>query len=446
MFAYVPGALYQGPSSTPAIDGLAALGSPSFSHRYFVNATPNVYDVDFGRTPDSSGAAQTGSPNWRSILIGGLGKGGRSYYAIDVTDPASMAAGNETALAGKVLWEFSDADLGFSYGEPIVTKTRKYGWVVIFVSGYNNTDGQGYFFIVNPRTGALLEKVATGLGSPTDSAGLAHVNAFVYDASDGTADAAYAGDLLGNVWRLDLTTAAGTAYPAPTRIAVLADGSGTAQPVTSRPSIEVHPTTKKRFVMVGTGRLLGTSDIASTQRQTFYVIVDGNNARFNRDADLPSGITFPVGRARLAQNTTPVTAGITFDPLTQMGWYEELGAGDNGIGWRVTSDSATFAGSVAWAATLPDGSVCNPSGSSRVYTRDFAGASTTVLGATAAGLSPVAFVTFSGTVTDLRYLSVGGKARLLSGTDLGSVTKVDISAIPGLSLRRLNWRELPIVE
>jgi type IV pilus assembly protein PilY1 len=208
----------------------------------------------------------------------------------------------------------------------------------------------------------------------------------------------------------------------------------------------VHPTTKKRFVMVGTGRLLGTSDIASTQRQTFYVIVDGNNARFNRDADLPSGITFPVGRARLAQNTTPVTAGITFDPLTQMGWYEELGAGDNGIGWRVTSDSATFAGSVAWAATLPDGSVCNPSGSSRVYTRDFAGASTTVLGATAAGLSPVAFVTFSGTVTDLRYLSVGGKARLLSGTDLGSVTKVDISAIPGLSLRRLNWRELPIVE
>ena len=33
-------------------------------------------------------------------------------------------ARNETALAAKVLWEFTDPDLGYSYGEPIVIKTR----------------------------------------------------------------------------------------------------------------------------------------------------------------------------------------------------------------------------------------------------------------------------------------------------------------------------------
>ena len=34
---------------------------------------------------------------------------------------------------------------------------------VIFPSGYNNADGHGYLFFVNPRTGALLEPpVATG--------------------------------------------------------------------------------------------------------------------------------------------------------------------------------------------------------------------------------------------------------------------------------------------
>ena len=69
-----------------------------------------------------------------------------------------------------------------------------------------------------------------------------------------------------------------------------------------------------------------------------------------------------------------------------MGWYEQLGSGASGIGWRVTSDSATLLGSVAFAATLPDGSVCNPSGSSRVYARDFAAAGTTVQSSTPASI------------------------------------------------------------
>ncbi len=449
MFAYVPGAVFQGPNAVPSIDGLASLGNPAFTHHYLVNATPNVYDIDFGRTPNASGQAQALTADWRSVLIGGLGKGGRSFYAIDVTDPATMAAGTESTVAGKVLWEFTDSDLGFTYGEPVVTKTRKYGWVVIFTSGYNNVDGRGYFFIVNPRTGALLEKVSTGLGTPTASAGLAYANAFVVDASDGTADSVYGGDLLGNLWRLDLTVAAGTAYAAPTRIAIVGDANGSPQPVTSRPAVEVHPSSKKRFVMVGTGRLLGASDIASTQAQTFYAITDGNNARFNRGApsgDLPNGITFPITRAQLAANTTPVSGGVTFNPTSQMGWYEELGTGADGIGWRITTPATTMSGSVAFAATLPNGSVCNPSGSSNIYARDYASASTTVRSMTASGLAPISYITFAGTVTDLRYLSVDGRATLISGTDQGAVNKVEINPVPNLGLRRLNWRELPVVE
>lgn len=450
MFAYVPGAVYQGPNETPSVDGLASLGNPAFAHHYLVNATPNVYDIDFGRTPNTAGRAQAQAPDWRSVLIGGLGKGGRAYYAIDVTNPAAMASASESSVATKVLWEFTDSDLGFTYGEPVVAKTRKYGWVVIFTSGYNNAGGSGHFFIVNPRTGALLEKVSTGRGSPTASAGLAHANAFVVDASDGAADSVYAGDLLGNVWRLDLTAAAGTAYPSPTRLAVLTDAVGSPQPVTSRPAIEIHPSSKKRFVMVGTGRLLSTSDIASTQGQTFYAIGDGNNARFNRETpepgDLPTGITFPIGRAQLAANTTPVSGGVTVDPTRQMGWFEELGNGANGIGWRVTWDSTTLSGSIAFAATLPNGSVCNPSGSSNIYARDYATATTTVRSNTGSGLAPIGYITMAGTVTDLRYLSVGGKGTLIAGTDQGTVSKVEINAVPNLGLRRLNWRELPVVE
>ena len=42
---------------------------------------------------------------------------------------------------------------------------------------------------------------------------MAHVQAFLLDRTDGTADTVYAGDLLGNLWRLDLTAPAA----APTR-------------------------------------------------------------------------------------------------------------------------------------------------------------------------------------------------------------------------------------
>jgi type IV pilus assembly protein PilY1 len=437
LFAYVPSALFRTSAATSSVDGLGSLGNPSFVHHFMVNATPNVYDVDFSRT---AGSTPTTTGDWRSILIGGLGKGGKSYYAIDVTDPVGMAA-SEASVASKVLWEFTDTDLGYTYGDSIVVKTPKWGWVVIITSGYNNADGKGYFFIINPKTGALLEKISTGVGAATaaGSAGLAFANAFVLDGTDGTIDAVYAGDLLGNLWRWDVS---GTGiYPAPLRLAILTDGANP-QPVTSRPLIEVHPSLKKRFVLVGTGRLLDNADINSTQGQSFYAIADGTNARFNAAADLPSPITFPITRSVLSLNSTPLdlTKTLGYDPATQMGWVEDLGAG-----WRVTTDPTSLLGSVAWAATLPSvADVCKPSGNSRVYARDFGTAITTLRTLTD---TPLAYFGLAGNVTDLHYLSVDGKARLVAGTDLGGdPTLIPITPPTTSSLRRLNWRELQTVE
>ncbi|MDP1007353.1 PilC/PilY family type IV pilus protein, partial [Klebsiella pneumoniae] len=86
-----------------------------------------------------------------------------------------------------------------------------------------NADGKGYFFFINPRNGALLEKVAvpcTPTCTAANQSGMAHINAFVLNASDGVADAIYAGDLLGNIWRLDVTGASG-GYPTPVNFAYL---------------------------------------------------------------------------------------------------------------------------------------------------------------------------------------------------------------------------------
>jgi type IV pilus assembly protein PilY1 len=438
MFAYVPRSTFQGPNATPNVDGLASLAKPVLAHHHLVNATPGVYDIDFAATQGNSGA-----PSWRSVLIGGMGKGGKAYYAIDVTDPASMVAGGETAVAAKVLWEFSDSAMGYTFGDPIVTKVRKYGWVVIFSSGFGNSDGRGYFLIVNPRTGALLEKISTGAGTVTSEAGLSAISGFVVDASDGTSDSAYGGDLLGNLWRLDLTGTSGS-YPAPQKIATLTDASGAAQPVTARPVIEIHPTLKKRFVMVGTGRLLDSTDISRTQAQTFYAITDGSNAQFNTAP--PSPMTFPVTRSTLQSNTNALTS-VAFDPTTQMGWYEDIGTttSSDGVGWRMVADATTLAGTVAFAAILPNASVCSPSGDSRVYGRDYASGATSIQAPNSGATTPTLFVSQAGIVTDLRYLSVRGKAELISGTDTGTVGKIKINPIGGPSLRRLNWRELQIV-
>ncbi len=486
MFAYVPRALFQGPTA-PNTDGLASLGRPSsFTHHYMVNATPSVNDVDFQRVPSSSGAKQSPASTvfeWHSVLIGGLGKGGKGYYALDVTDPVSIAtSGTEDTAAGKVLWEFGNStagmsgELGYTYGDPLVMKTQKYGWVVMLLSGYNNSDGKGYFLFVNPKTGALLEKVSTGTGSTTADAGLAHANAFVVDSSDGTVDAIYAGDLLGNLWRLDVTgTGSYSATGKLVQLASLTDASGNPQPVTSRPSVAVHPGTKKRFVMVGTGRLLDTSDIASTQVQSYYAIADGYNANFNATPIPPSTTpAYPIARSQLVDNADPLV-GTTFNPATQVGWREDLGVDTGtpavpavpasgsipgtpavpavpgtGLAYRVTSDSSTFAGSVAFTAVVPTGSVCTPSGNSRVYGRDYSSAATILRagssGSGSTSATPVAYVPISGTVTDLRFLSVRGKAVLLSGTDTGALTPINIAPLDSLLLRRLNWRELQIVE
>jgi type IV pilus assembly protein PilY1 len=432
IFAYVPSALFNGPTGTPAVNGLAAVGNPSYQHRYFVNATPAAFDIDFGRTVGGTGT------NWRSVLIGGLGKGGKSWYAIDITDPATMTT--EAAVASRVLWEFTDPDMGYTYGEPLVVKTRKYGWVVLLTSGYNNADGQGYIFIVNPRNGDLLEKIGTGAGLPGSQAGLAHINAFALDRTDGTVDAAYAGDLLGNVWRLDLRADSG-AYPAPQKLAELRNASNEAQPVTTRPLIEIDPRSGRRFVLLGTGRMLDTVDIGSTVQQSFYAIVDGTSTRFNGAADLPTGVTFPIQRSHLADNTN-LLDGITYNVGTQAGWYIELGTGGpSSLGWRVVNDPSAAYGIVTFSSTLPSGDACNPAGSTRIYAVDF-GSGRSVL--TAPDDSYINYSTaMPSVVTDLRFFAVDGIARLIAGSDTGQLGSLRGRFGGAGGIRRLNWRELP---
>jgi type IV pilus assembly protein PilY1 len=462
LFAYVPSFVY-GDSTTAPTSGLASLGNPNYQHRYYVDGTAQNFDVDFNRT---SGATTT-APDWRTLIIGGLGKGGRGYYAIDGSNPASWTS--ETAVASKVLWEFTDPDMGYSFGEPIVAKTAKYGWTVILTSGYNNTDGKGYLFLVNPRTGALLEKIATPEGSAGSPLNMVHGAAFLPSTREFTAESVYAGDLRGNVWRFNLAAASG-ALPAPTKIAVLTDTAGVAQPVTVRPRIAVDPGSTKRYVVIGTGRLLDDTDVADGQRQTVYAIADGTSTAggFFTSATLPSGVSHPLTRAALNNNSNPLT-GIGSAPASAMGWYYDLEIGSSGVGERVIGDLDIYQGIVAAPINLPNGEACNPSGSGRAVALRLADGRTTLVstdtstGATTA----VASVRFTSIITNLQFFTIGGQTDLLIGTGApdtsGGTGSSNVGGAAGggvpckgggsgvldcglentdANLRRLNWREV----
>ena len=151
-WAYIPNAMY------PTLLNLSSKNA--FTHKFYVDGTPVSGDVDFSNTGGS-----TSTPNWRTILVGSYAKGGRGYYALDVTNPTVP---DETTLAAKVLWEFpnnstTDADnanIGNSFGRAIIVKTRAAGWVVVVPSGYNNNttvgtstgDGKGHLFVLNAAT------------------------------------------------------------------------------------------------------------------------------------------------------------------------------------------------------------------------------------------------------------------------------------------------------
>ena len=431
-FAYVPSALFQGPSGNPQVDGLAALGNPTYVHHNYVDATPAAFDIDMSRT----GLPPYAAPDWHTVLIGGLGKGGRSYYALDITDPASMTS--ETVVAGKVLWEFTDSTMGYSYGTPVVVKTAKYGWVAILTSGYNNSDGFGYLYFVNPKTGALLERVRT----PSASIGLAQASAFVKDFSDETADSVYVGDLNGQVWRFDLTGTP-SSYPQPVLLATATDGSGVAQPITTAPLIEIHPVTRKRYLLFGTGVLLAVTDVPNTQMQSFYAILDGTATAFN-------AVSAPITRANLTPITNAQLANTTPNPLLTtgpQGWYTDLGIdAGSGIGWRVVLNPQAFNGIVTFATSLTTATnPCSPQGSSRVYAVDYATVES-VLQPTIATDPIPSYVQYTIAAINLRFAGANGNPEIIVGFAKGSPQKVPASLTGTLATRILNWREIPTVE
>jgi len=366
-FAYIPNGVF---------NNLVKLVNPFYNqqHQYFVNGSPRVADVNF---------ASDGS--WHTVLVGTEGAGGSTLFALDVSAPDSLVT--EAQLAQAVLWEFSDPDMGLSLSEPAIVSTAA-GWMVVVGNGYNSPNQKPVLYGIDPQTGAQLAKidlcaavpaacntaVANGLSSA------AVVNS--YGQVSAAANVVYAGDLQGNVWRVDITAA----NPANWIVSVMfqtTDPGGVPQPITTVPAVTLNPKFPNllgTMVYVGTGQLLGIPDLSTTQIQTMYGIYDP-----------PTGATPPIGFAGIPNRTNlqpqvlanesvngasvrtvPTPAAVPLPPTAGAvrGWYMDLSLS---AGERVIADpEIESGGGVVFTTYQPNVSTCSGGGNAWLMVLNFA--------------------------------------------------------------------------
>ena len=485
--AYIPYAVYGNYR-------LSKLTSPDYGkttnpHAYFVDGTPTVGDV-------CSGACA--AADWKTILVGGLNRGGQGIYALDVTDPTAFTEANATSI---VLWEFTDEmdnatvataapfsftdtaatryGLGYTYSQPAIVRIcterdsasttvpkycppAKMKWVVMFGNGYNpadpgysSTSGYAMLYVLDALTGKLLTKISTDTGDTSGggSNGLATVAPDDMDG-DTVVDYVYAGDIKGNMWKFDLSgnpntwAVAYTNAGAPRPLYVAKNAAGALQPITVSPEIATHPQ-GGTMVMFGTGKYLeAVIDPASTGQQTFYGIRDAGSAVTVSDRS-----NLQVQSIDSTNNSTVIgvlNAGSTnvVDWGTEVGWYIDLPQ----TGERVSYAPKLYGKTLYFTSLAPNTNACSYGGDSWDYFVNF-------LTGGALNASPFANVPFVDTAANVPgvpirrksqvgisppgvSVAVGGGQGVFFKAGSSGETESFETNLSGTLGRRVAWREL----
>jgi hypothetical protein len=255
VFAYIP---------STVVPNLSKLATTPYVHTYFVDGPLTAGDARF----DS---------NWHTVLVGGLAAGGQGYFALNLTD---AAVASEALTTNKVLWEFhaggaGATNLGYGYSRPSIVQLNNGQWAALLANGYLSATGKASLYLLDIKTGAVIRELivsdaaANGLSSPTA----------IDTNGDFKVDVAYAGDLNGNVWKFDLSSASAASWQVANTGKPLFQTALTGavrQAITTAPEVGRHPK-GGYLVFVGTGRLLdGVSDAADKTPQAVYGLWDNN--------------------------------------------------------------------------------------------------------------------------------------------------------------------------
>lgn len=354
LFGYMPSELLL-PSGTNTYARISELMQPNYTHKYFMDGTPRVQDAYI----DKDG---NGSKEWRTVLLGTMGIGGKTVFALDITTPGSFSPTDD------VLWEFQHANLGYGVTDPQISRLEDGRWVAIFGNGYNGTSGQSSLFVVDLETGALVKELQTGAGSAANANGLASAVITSYPETDAITRYAYGGDLLGNLWRFDLTGKNTNAWSA-TKVFTGQSLSGSVQPITVAPRVALNPNDNDELVIAfGTGSFLRSGDEGDYDIQTLYAIKDDLTASgLTRSDLLEQTITkqeaIVVNKASGNGKNDFTVRDTSDNKLTnEDGWYLDLVYNSTKVGERVIS-RATFPfgvnpDRVRFTTVIPDSDPC----------------------------------------------------------------------------------------
>tara|TARA_R110001583_G_scaffold12529_1_gene55529 strand:- start:313 stop:4122 length:3810 start_codon:yes stop_codon:yes gene_type:complete len=386
LFGYIPRAVY---------GNLASLTEQGYDHRYFVDGTPDVSDAYL----DLDGVGAGTTLGWKTVLVSTLGAGGKGVFGLDITTPGSFTAAN-------VYWEIAPdtlsatstldfANLGVTVGEASIARMANGQWAAIFANGYESASGESIIYVVDLRTGALIKEFNThiagsnGMGTPV-----------VIDADgDLSADTIYAGDLKGNLWKIDVSDPSPSNWNfafyndsetpddltddlnPPLFIAQDKEAPGNLQPITAKPQVGRNP---KGGVMVyfGTGKYFENQDNVvgvSPKVQTFYGIWD-QNLVVEGDRDAAEGAFKLVEQTidRESVFSTDFDVRVTSrNPLnyvtapTNTGWYMDLKlVTGSANGERVVNGPLLRGGRVFLETLTPSTNPCDFGGSGWVMVLD----------------------------------------------------------------------------
>jgi type IV pilus assembly protein PilY1 len=312
--AYVPQGIAQG--------DIRKLTDINYAHQYFVDGTPFSSDAKVGKTGVT--------PTWTSVLVTGLGAGGKGYVALDASNAANFTAAKAANLVIADTTATTDADIGNMFITPalddfITGKSDqivrlnapksgtapneiKHRWALVLGNGYNSAN-EAPVLVVQYLDGAreikkispCAEPIATTACSYKTGNGLSTPR-LVDLSGDGVADVAYAGDLKGNVWKFDLSSTNNAEWKtsfsgAPFFIAK------PGQSFTTAPY--VAPNAAAGFgvmVNINSGRNLTTADQTTKATETVYTLWD--NSKFNKEAIKPA--TVPPSFKFVITDSSPI--------------------------------------------------------------------------------------------------------------------------------------------
>lgn len=362
-FAYIPSFV---------LPNLYQLASANYAHKYFTDGSPFTAD------------AMVGS-GWKTVLASGANRGGKGYFALDVTDPIPS---NESQAVSKFLWEFTHAtDMHYTFNLPVpnangqarqIVRMNNGNYALVVGNGYPDASGKkACLFILyltgpgmkseddtegNDYHGSGYHKICAGATSYGDGGlntnGLSTPTPVDVD-NDGAVDIIYAGDLNGNVWKFDVSNA----NPTTTTVTETEDDEGDVTTVTTvtnnwvvaysgapifvaknnagnRQSI-IAPIEVTTYIsgpvpgyllLFGTGRYLSEDDMESTEVETFYGVWDRSWPQLAR-ANLLARTVTESASLRTIGSTGPVQYCVTdslaacddnAESLSYLGWYWDM--------------------------------------------------------------------------------------------------------------------------